>query len=164
MKQLLLDLKPFLTTSYMSVRDRLGSMFTNIFMHDLHFEGKGGNQRNPKMEDFINEILPALECLANEDDRENSPEVQPMQEGSPPPGPMMRPPGPLMGPPGHMGPSGPMGPGRMVSTYAGTFAFSQKRKIVRNLFSRKINCKISHFKKWTIWRFVAIWRPQLCNI
>ena len=130
MKQLLLDLKPFLTTSYMSVRDRLGSMFTNIFMHDLHFEGQGGNQRNPKMEDFINEILPALECLAHEEDRENSPEVQPMQEGSPPPpGPPMglpgsiRPPGPLMGPPGPMGPGlmgppgvGPMGPGMMVSS------------------------------------------------
>ena len=137
MKQLLLDLKPFLTTSYMSVRDRLGSMFTNIFMHDLHFEGQGGNQRNPKMEDFINEILPALECLAHEEDRENSPEVQPMQEGSPPPGPMvlpgsmgplgsMRPPGPPMGPPGHMGSPGghmgpppgvgPMGPGMMVSS------------------------------------------------
>ena len=124
MKQLLLDLKPFLTTSYMSVRDRLGSMFTNIFMHDLHFEGQGGNQRNPKMEDFINEILPALECLAHEEDRENSPEVQPMQEGSPPPpGPPMglpgsiRPPGPHMGPPGLMGPPGvgPMGPGMMVS-------------------------------------------------
>ena len=118
MKQLLLDLKPFLTTSYMSVRDRLGSMFTNIFMHDLHFEGQGGNQRNPKMEDFINEILPALECLAHEEDRENSPEVQPMQEGTPPPRPPMglsgsiRPPGPLMGPPGV----GPMGPGMMVST------------------------------------------------
>ena len=106
----------------MSVRDRLGSMFTNIFMHDLHFEGQGGNQRNPKMEDFINEILPALECLAHEEDRENSPEVQPMQEGSPPPpGPHMglpgsiRPPGPLMGPPGPMGP-GLMGPGMMVSS------------------------------------------------
>ena len=70
------------------------------------------------MEDFINEILPALECLANEDDRENSPEVQPMQEGSPPPGPMMRPPGPLMGPPGHMG-TGPMGPGHMGPAYMG---------------------------------------------
>ena len=144
MQQILLELKPFLTTSYMSVRDRLGSMFTNIFLHDLHFEGKGGNQRNPKMADFINEILPALECLAHEEDRENSPEVQPMQEGSPPPGPMvlpgsmgplgsMRPPGPPMGPPGPMGPGhmgpppgvGPMGPGMMVSS-SNNFYFCTK--------------------------------------
>ena len=132
MKQILIELKPFLTHSYMSVRDRLGSMLTNIFLSDLNFEGHGGNQRNPKMADFINEILPTLECLSHEVERESSTSEavsssQPLQ----PPlmqamGPSMfdgsvRPPG-IRGPPPEvlmrmMSPRGPVPQGRVMRRF-----------------------------------------------
>ena len=111
MKKILIDLKPFLTHSYMSVRDRLGSMLTNIFLSDLTFEGQGGNERNPKMADFINEILPTLECLAHEattsDEKEtnntDNGNVMPMDPmGVPPPMGMM----PLIAPNGPGGANG----------------------------------------------------------
>ena len=78
MNKLLEELKPFLTHSFMSVRDRLGSMITNIFISDLDFstfpqntKNAGGNKRNPKVVDFITEVLPQLEMLASSEDWEN---------------------------------------------------------------------------------------------
>ena len=62
----------------MSVRDRLGSMITNIFISDLDFnefpnnvKKEGGNVRNPKVVDFIHFVLPQLELLASSEDLEN---------------------------------------------------------------------------------------------
>ena len=62
----------------MSVRDRLGSMITNIFISDLDFSAfptaningktQGGNRRNPKVIDFIHFVLPQLEMLASSED------------------------------------------------------------------------------------------------
>ena len=53
-------------------------MLTNIFISDLDFanfpgnkESEGGNRRNPKMADFINEVVPQLEMLAASEDEEN---------------------------------------------------------------------------------------------
>ena len=43
MRKILDDLKPELTHSFMSVRDRLGSMLTNIFICDLDFSDFPGN-------------------------------------------------------------------------------------------------------------------------
>ena len=76
MNKLLEELKPFLTHSFMSVRDRLGSMITNIFISDLDFsafptsngKNQGGNRRNPKVIDFIHFVLPQLEMLASSED------------------------------------------------------------------------------------------------
>ena len=87
----------------------------------------GGNQRNPKVVDFINEILPQIEALASSEDengsingngsKENSPVPMDIENGNAPakmqlpvgalpPEMMMRMPGPRMG---MMGPQGPGG-------------------------------------------------------
>ena len=71
-------LKPFLTHPFKNVRDRLGSVLANIFMSDLEFvlgvdndkgaqlNGISSNKRNPKVVDFINEVLPQLEIMSQE--------------------------------------------------------------------------------------------------
>ena len=46
MRQVLEELKPELTHSFLSVRDRLGSMLTNIFISDLYFGKFPGNKDN----------------------------------------------------------------------------------------------------------------------
>ena len=86
----------------------------------------GGNQRNPKVVDFINEILPQIEALASSEDengsingngsKEDSPVPMDIENGNAPakmqhsgalpPEMMMRMPGPRMG---MMGPQGPGG-------------------------------------------------------
>jgi proteasome activator subunit 4 len=79
MHDLLKVLKPFLTHSLLNVRERMGSMLTNIFVSDVDFtdfhpgslrqkSAAGGNQRNPKVAEFILEVLPSLEILAFDDD------------------------------------------------------------------------------------------------
>lgn len=75
MKNILEECKPFMVHSYMNVRDRLGSMLTNIFISDLDFSqfpgngnDLGGNKRNPKLAEFILEILPQIELLASVDE------------------------------------------------------------------------------------------------
>lgn len=79
MHKILEELKPFMTHSLLNVRDRLGSMLTNIFISDLDFSGfpgnqsnHGGNKRNPKIVDFINEVVPQLEMLASDDESSGS--------------------------------------------------------------------------------------------
>lgn len=101
----------------MSVRDRLGSMITNIFISDLDFsafptaningKNQGGNRRNPKVIDFIHFVLPQLEMLASSEDWENGSsssgsktpsevpieaqmQQQPMMKMMPPPPDMLR--------------------------------------------------------------------------
>ena len=70
-------LKPFLTHPFKNVRDRLGSVLANIYMSDLDFtngerkesvtnEKMPSNKRNPKVVDFINEVLPHLEIMSQE--------------------------------------------------------------------------------------------------
>ena len=81
-------LRPFLTHPYKNVRDRLGSVLANIYMSDLEFSneiftGSGGemmdtdeqsqnngpsNKRNPRVVDFINEVVPQLEMMSQEPD------------------------------------------------------------------------------------------------
>ena len=73
-------LKPYLTHPFKNVRDRLGSVLANIYMSDLDFIHVKGienndpslstrmqsNKRNPKVVDFINEVLPQLEIMSQE--------------------------------------------------------------------------------------------------
>ncbi len=91
MDRILKDLKPFLTHSFMNVRNRIGSMLTTVFISDLdfgHFPGntdglQGGNHRNPKVLDFINEVVPQLEILASSEDSEEPPlEAEKNQNGA----------------------------------------------------------------------------------
>ena len=44
MHQLLQEMKPFMTHSFLNVRERLGSMLTNIFISDLDFSKFPGKQ------------------------------------------------------------------------------------------------------------------------
>merc|ERR1719273_635584 len=74
-------LKLFLTHPFKNVRDRLGSVLANIYMSDLDFIHVGidndgqflskrlqSNKRNPRVVDFINEVLPQLEIMSQEPD------------------------------------------------------------------------------------------------
>ena len=76
-------LKPFLTHPFKNVRDRLGSVLANIYMPDLDFEEnvcpdeknrdkKPSNRGNPRIADFINEVLPQLEIMSQEQEEEVS--------------------------------------------------------------------------------------------
>lgn len=65
--RLLAFLRPYLTHPFQNVRERLGSVLTNVFLCDLDFDGKRtSNQRNPRIADLIEEILPGLEMMAKE--------------------------------------------------------------------------------------------------
>ena len=138
MSQLLTFMRPFLTHPYQNVRQRMGSIMTNIFISDLDFDSNifpganglnaGGNRRNPRMVDFINDVLPMLEILATEDatngsDDNNKMDVDQAPESSdqvprtkPPGGPRMPgfPPGGMMMPPGMPGGGGPPPPEMMM--------------------------------------------------
>ena len=46
MHQLLQEMKPFMTHSFLNVRERLGSMLTNIFISDLDFSKFPGKQHD----------------------------------------------------------------------------------------------------------------------
>jgi len=63
-------LMPFCAHPYQTVRDRLGSVLTNVFLNDLEFDDKeeASNKRNPRVADFLNEVLPKLDLLATEPD------------------------------------------------------------------------------------------------
>ena len=79
-------LKPFLTHPYKNVRDRLGSVLANIYMSDLEFVNTNtingmdsdklchepSNIRNPRVADFINEVLPQLEIMSQEPEEQLS--------------------------------------------------------------------------------------------
>ena len=59
----LLDvLRPYLNHPYQNMRDRLGSVLTNIFLHDLQIPG-GNKSSAPRVQDFVYEILPQLAPL-----------------------------------------------------------------------------------------------------
>ena len=63
---------------FQNVRERLGSVLTNIFLCDMEFGdadvgGKSSNNRCPKIVDFINEILPQLEIMAIETEQSTTP-------------------------------------------------------------------------------------------
>ncbi len=60
---------------FQNVRERLGSVLTNIFLCDMEFgdSSKSSNSRCPKIVDFINEILPQLEIMAIESEQSTTP-------------------------------------------------------------------------------------------
>ncbi|XP_046402715.1 proteasome activator complex subunit 4A-like [Ischnura elegans] len=60
--RLLIYLYPYLTHPFQNVRERLGSMLTNIFQPDVVF-GKGNRTRSPHIEDFVSEVMPKLTLL-----------------------------------------------------------------------------------------------------
>jgi len=73
----LLDvLRPYLNHPYQNMRDRLGSVLTNIFLHDLQIPG-GNKSSAPRVQDFVYEILPQLAPLL---DNENPSSDQTMQK------------------------------------------------------------------------------------
>lgn len=72
-----------MTHPFKNVRDRLGSVLANIYMPDLDFEEnvcpdeknrdkKPSNRGNPRIADFINEVLPQLEIMSQEQEEEVS--------------------------------------------------------------------------------------------
>lgn len=62
LSHLLQTLRPYLDHPYQSMRSRLGSMLTNIFLYDIALPG-GHRTLSPHVEDFVNEILPKLKPL-----------------------------------------------------------------------------------------------------
>ncbi|XP_063231181.1 proteasome activator complex subunit 4-like isoform X2 [Bacillus rossius redtenbacheri] len=60
--RLLEYLKPYLTHPFQNVRERLGSVLTNIFETDLVI-GEGAGTRSPHIGQFMSEITPQLEVL-----------------------------------------------------------------------------------------------------
>ncbi|XP_071454240.1 proteasome activator complex subunit 4-like [Hetaerina americana] len=60
--RLLIYLFPYLTHPFQNVRERLGSMLTNIFQPDIVFR-KGNRTRSPHIDDFVSEVLPKLTLL-----------------------------------------------------------------------------------------------------
>ncbi len=65
-------LRPYCSHPYKAVRDRMGSVLTNIFLNDLDFadRGEASNKRSPRIGDFIKEVVPQLEVLTEEPDPE----------------------------------------------------------------------------------------------
>ena len=70
LSRLLNLLRPYLNHPYQNVRDRLGSVLTNIFLHDLEIPG-GTKSSSPRVEDFVNEILPQLAPLLENSSRDS---------------------------------------------------------------------------------------------
>lgn len=68
--RLLRILLPFLNHPYQNMRDRLGSVLTNIFLHDIQLPG-GTESRSPRVEPFVNELLPQLACLLSNGNRDS---------------------------------------------------------------------------------------------
>lgn len=64
-QRLLEYLRPSLSHPYKSIRDRMGSVLTGIFMYDLVLPG-GVTSRYPSCSDFIDYILPQLATLIQE--------------------------------------------------------------------------------------------------
>ena len=63
MHQLLQEMKPFMTHSFLNVRERLGSMLTNIFISDLDFSKFPGKQHEYL---FTNISFKYLRVISNE--------------------------------------------------------------------------------------------------
>jgi hypothetical protein len=110
-------LKPYCSHPYQAVRDRMGSVLTNVFLNDLHFADKAeaANKRSPRIADFIAEVVPLLEVLTEEPDPEVLKQnlVTPGSAQAGPPGvPPVIPPSQIrMPPPGGVMPLGAIPPG-----------------------------------------------------
>jgi proteasome activator subunit 4 len=63
-----------LNHSFQNVRERLGSILTNIFEADLQFAGAAPPEC-PRIKDFIDESMPQMEVLL----RESPPTVKPAE-------------------------------------------------------------------------------------
>jgi len=72
LSRLLKLLMPYLNHPYQSMRDRLGSVLTNIFLHDIQLPG-GTQSQSPRVEPFVHELLPQLACLLNNNGSRDSP-------------------------------------------------------------------------------------------
>lgn len=68
--RLLKLLRPYLNHPYQNMRDRLGSVLTNIFLHDIELPG-GTVSSSPRVQDFVNEILPQLALLLDTKNRDS---------------------------------------------------------------------------------------------
>ncbi|XP_049827617.1 proteasome activator complex subunit 4-like [Schistocerca gregaria] len=64
--------KPFLTHPFQNVRDRLGSVISNILETDIVFPD-GPRTKSPHISDFVDSILPQLEILHQTSEKTNSP-------------------------------------------------------------------------------------------
>lgn len=62
LQQLLHTLVPYLDHPYQSMRSRMGSLLTNIFLYDIALPGENRTS-SPHVEDFVNEMLPKLKLL-----------------------------------------------------------------------------------------------------
>jgi len=63
-------LKPFLTHPYQNVRERLGSVVSNIYAMDIQFPSGTGGILSPNLSDLVAEVLPRLEQMTKEPDPE----------------------------------------------------------------------------------------------
>lgn len=63
-------LRPYLNHPYQNMRDRLGSVLTNIFLHDIDLPG-GMVSSSPRVKDFVDEILPQLSLLLDNGNRDS---------------------------------------------------------------------------------------------
>lgn len=63
-------LRPYLNHPYQNMRDRLGSVLTNIFLHDIDLPG-GSVSSSPRVKDFVDEILPQLSLLLDNGNRDS---------------------------------------------------------------------------------------------
>ncbi len=64
-------LSPFLNHPYHNVRERIGSILTNIYACDFDHENKEGIiSTSPKVADFVQSLLPRLEIMKTEPDPE----------------------------------------------------------------------------------------------
>jgi hypothetical protein len=57
--------RPYLNHSFQNVRERLGSILTNIFEADLQFAGAAAPEC-PRIRDFIDEMMPKMTVLLTE--------------------------------------------------------------------------------------------------
>lgn len=69
--RLLNILRPYLNHPYQNMRDRLGSVLTNIFLHDIQIPG-GTKSFSPRVENFVYEILPQLAPLLDNGNADSS--------------------------------------------------------------------------------------------
>lgn len=63
-------LRPYLNHPYQNMRDRLGSVLTNIFLHDISLPG-GTDSHSPRVKDFVDELLPQLSLLLDSGSRDS---------------------------------------------------------------------------------------------
>lgn len=63
-------LKPFLTHPYQNVRERLGSVVSNIYAMDIQYPSGTGGMLSPNLSTLVTEVLPQLEQMTQEPDPE----------------------------------------------------------------------------------------------